>query len=214
MTRNSSRRSGLVRSRRIAAQGTGTWAIINIMNTYLLANPGDVDEAARVAQNKGRNLGLALPVWDEHGDETCKMLYNRYIQPYEQTPREVPQDIRDRYPNPHATPTPEPEPEREGEEPTGFVPPEPTLRPPEIVMGAAAMKYYLATEGGKPSQQREIGLWSHEDILAKVGFFESIISGNTRSLEAWGKLADMVPSGCIVKDFVTNEQLEELGLKP
>ena len=206
-------RSGAVLTRRIAEQGTGTWAILQIMNKYLLDNPGDVDGAAREAQTKGRNLGLANPVWDEHGDETCKLLYNRYIQPYEEKAREVPPDVRDKYPNPHRPLTSQPE--REGEEaPPTFTPPEPEATVPEIVMGAAARKYYLATEGGKPSQQREIGLWSHEDILAKIGVFENIISGNTRSLEAWVKLAGLVPPGRIVKDFVTNAQLEELGLKP
>jgi len=207
-------RSGAVLTRRIAEQGTGTWAILEVMRKYLLDNPGDVDEASRVAQSKGRNLGLPNPVWDEHGDEICKLLYNRYVQPYEEKAREVPKGLRDKYPNPHLPPTP-PKPERDGEEaPPDFIPPEPEDRKPEIVMGAAARKYYLATEGGKPSQQREIGLWSHEDILAKIGVFENIISGNTRSLEVWVKLAGLVPPGCIVKDYVTNAQLEELGLKP
>lgn len=208
MARN---RNSAVVTKRIAEKGTGTWGILQIMNQELRNNPGDVDSAAVVAKRKGQNLGLCYgPVWDEHGEEFCKMLYNHYIQPYEMTTREVPQGIRDKHPRPpHITvsgPTP-----GVSQEESVFTPPPFIEREPDVVMGTAAKKYYLAGEG-KVSQQLEIGLWSHEDILAKIGYFEAIISGNTHSLESWVKLLEMVPPGGIVKDYVTNAQLEELNL--
>lgn len=204
-------RSGMVRSRRIAEKGTGTWGVLQIMNAELKVNPGDVDAASVVCQMRAKNLGLCYgPCWDEHGAEWSKGMYTKYVQPFDETPKVVPPDLVQQ-------PTPVPRPfinsfdgdETEEPEPE----PEPTFpeQKPEILIGASAKRYFLAGEG-KVSQEKEIGLWTHEDILAKIGYFEVIVTGSTHSLEMWTALLALVPLGGMVKDYVTNEQLREFDL--
>lgn len=206
-------RSGIARNKHIAEKGTGTWGVLQLMNMELRDNPGDVKAASEVVARKARNLGLCSgPIWDEHGPEICVMLYTRYVQPFEEKPTKVPDDKRGQTqipPGIRKALGEEPEFQGDEEEPE-FTPPPFSEQEPEILIGASARKYFLA--GDKVSQQLEIGLWSHEDILAKIGVFEHIISGNTRSLEAWTRLLEMVPPGGLVKDYVTNEQLRELNL--
>ncbi len=209
-------RNGPVKSRKKAEMGTATYDALTFMKATLRNTPGaveDVKAAAELAKAQCENIGLVSGgLWDEHGVSWLIQLYNTYVQivevgppvevPVTEPETDIPSGIRDSFP-----------PEGTLEDSTGETPPAPFKTPNTKVLARALAERFTLHDGTR-STQKAIGLWTRKEIMDSVGYKSRAIEGRTFVMNAWITLAGMLPyNDSIVHDFVTEEQLEQLGLR-